>query len=175
MQELKVGPCSGPNLLVEIIRIPNMNITIWSNYSDSIWIPNYSSHPGMTRLLLWMNSLNWKISILWQLNFPFQIFSSDFIQDFFKDTLLQLPSQACLPVIWSSSSLFLLYFLSLHPETRKWLVFGGREKVFSKFGSCTKITIFVGQKVRVRSEVPRSAVVEQIKIIVFTTLWCHPW
>ena len=30
---------------IEIIRIPNMNTTIRSNYSKSIRIPNYSSHP----------------------------------------------------------------------------------------------------------------------------------
>ena len=31
---------------IEKIRIPNTNTTIWSNYSNSIRIPNYSSHPG---------------------------------------------------------------------------------------------------------------------------------
>ena len=30
---------------IEIIRIPNMNTTIWSYYSNSIQIPNYLSHP----------------------------------------------------------------------------------------------------------------------------------
>ena len=32
---------------IEIIRIPNTNTTIRSNYSNSIWIPNYSSHPDI--------------------------------------------------------------------------------------------------------------------------------
>ena len=31
---------------IEKIRIPNTNTTIRSNYSNSIRIPNYSSHPG---------------------------------------------------------------------------------------------------------------------------------
>ena len=32
--------------VTEMIRIPNMNTSIWSNYSNSIPIPNYSSQPG---------------------------------------------------------------------------------------------------------------------------------
>ena len=31
---------------IEIIRIPNMNTTVRSFYSNSIRIQNYSSHPG---------------------------------------------------------------------------------------------------------------------------------
>ena len=31
----------------EKIWIPNINSTIWSNYSNSISIPTYSSHPGL--------------------------------------------------------------------------------------------------------------------------------
>ena len=33
---------------IEIIRIPNTNTTIQSNYFNSILIPNYSSHPELT-------------------------------------------------------------------------------------------------------------------------------
>ena len=37
---------------IEKIRIPNTNTTIRSNYSNSIRIPNYSSHPGCAMPLM---------------------------------------------------------------------------------------------------------------------------
>ena len=36
---------------IEIIWIPNTNTTIWSNYSNSIQIPNYLSHPD--HMFIW--------------------------------------------------------------------------------------------------------------------------